>query len=178
MDDTRHVLSFLIPLLFSLDRRYFSHQELRDMFAITQEGLERSETQALLEREHGQQRVAGEELKRHKDFLHSLEGFAGISDHDLLFSKKEEAHQSGSNSGAGYNGAAQTWQPRAAPVVEGGWRIGQNKRLVNAGAAALMACAILVAVLLYRHSSMINQFCTMRSCAYHKYSKRNLQSDA
>lgn len=60
------------------------------MFAISPEALEASETRALLAEQHGGQRRPDAALAAHLAYLNRLEGFAGTSDHDLLFSKKEE----------------------------------------------------------------------------------------
>ncbi|MEW5317269.1 MAG: hypothetical protein WDW38_008580 [Sanguina aurantia] len=67
---------------------------LRDLFKVTDEGLASSETQKQLHTLHASQRKASAELQEHLTFLATLEGYAGISDHDLLFSTRpqEEVH--------------------------------------------------------------------------------------
>jgi len=65
--------------------RYFSSQDLRQLFMVSAAGLEVSETQRQLSRMHAHQRVATEEVQAHIRRLESLPSVAGISDHDLLF---------------------------------------------------------------------------------------------
>ncbi|XP_075395190.1 DNA excision repair protein ERCC-6-like [Tenrec ecaudatus] len=71
--------------------RYFSKQELRELFTI--EDFQNSATQLQLQSLHAAQRRSDEKLDEHIAYLHSL-GIAGISDHDLIFmhdlSVKEE----------------------------------------------------------------------------------------
>ncbi|XP_053435433.1 DNA excision repair protein ERCC-6-like isoform X2 [Nycticebus coucang] len=71
--------------------RYFSKQELRELFTI--EDLQNSVTQLQLQSLHAAQRRSDKKLDEHIAYLHSL-GIAGISDHDLMYtcdlSAKEE----------------------------------------------------------------------------------------
>ncbi|KAM5197594.1 DNA excision repair protein ERCC-6-like [Hipposideros larvatus] len=71
--------------------RYFSKQELRELFTI--EDFQNSVTQLQLQFLHAAQRRSDEKLDEHIAYLHSL-GIAGISDHDLMYthdlSVKEE----------------------------------------------------------------------------------------
>ncbi|XP_026955424.1 DNA excision repair protein ERCC-6-like [Sagmatias obliquidens] len=71
--------------------RYFSKQELRELFTI--EDFQNSATQMQLQSLHAAQRRSDKKLDEHIDFLHSLR-IAGISDHDLMYthdlSVKEE----------------------------------------------------------------------------------------
>ncbi|XP_013009197.1 DNA excision repair protein ERCC-6-like [Cavia porcellus] len=71
--------------------RYFSKQELRELFMI--EDLQKSATQLQLQSLHAAQRSSDKTLDEHIVYLHSL-GIAGISDHDLIYtcdlSVKEE----------------------------------------------------------------------------------------
>ncbi|KAM4819413.1 DNA excision repair protein ERCC-6-like [Thomomys bottae] len=71
--------------------RYFTKQELRELFTI--EDLQYSVTQLQLQSLHAAQRRSDEKLDEHITYLHSL-GIAGISDHDLMYthdvSTKEE----------------------------------------------------------------------------------------
>ncbi|XP_036126752.1 DNA excision repair protein ERCC-6-like [Molossus molossus] len=71
--------------------RYFSKQELRELFAI--EDFQNSVTQLQLQSLHAAQRRSDKKLDEHIAYLHSL-GIAGISDHDLMYtddlSVKEE----------------------------------------------------------------------------------------
>ncbi|XP_066213359.1 DNA excision repair protein ERCC-6-like isoform X1 [Saccopteryx leptura] len=71
--------------------RYFSKQELRELFTI--EDFQNSATQLQLQSLHAAQRRSNKELDEHIAYLHSL-GIAGISDHDLMYthdlSVKEE----------------------------------------------------------------------------------------
>lgn len=71
--------------------RYFSRQELRELFVI--EDFQNSATQLQLQSLHAAQRKSDKKLDEHIAFLYSL-GVAGISDHDLMYthdmSVKEE----------------------------------------------------------------------------------------
>ncbi|KAM7338902.1 hypothetical protein ACRRTK_002386 [Alexandromys fortis] len=71
--------------------RYFSKQELRELFTVGD--LQNSATQRQLQSLHAAQRRSDEKLDEHIAYLHSL-NIAGISDHDLMFthelSVKEE----------------------------------------------------------------------------------------
>ncbi|XP_014399938.1 PREDICTED: DNA excision repair protein ERCC-6-like, partial [Myotis brandtii] len=71
--------------------RYFSKQELRELFTI--EDFQNSVTQLQLQSLHAAQRRSDKKLDEHITYLHTL-GIAGISDHDLMYthdlSVKEE----------------------------------------------------------------------------------------
>ncbi|XP_077002890.1 DNA excision repair protein ERCC-6-like [Tamandua tetradactyla] len=62
--------------------RYFSKQELRELFTI--EDFQNSATQLQLQSLHAAQRRSDKKLDEHIAYLHSL-GIAGISDHDLMY---------------------------------------------------------------------------------------------
>ncbi|XP_059106906.1 LOW QUALITY PROTEIN: DNA excision repair protein ERCC-6-like [Peromyscus eremicus] len=64
--------------------RYFSKQELRELFTVGD--LQNSATQIQLQSLHAAQRRSDEKLDEHIAYLHSL-GIAGISDHDLMFTR-------------------------------------------------------------------------------------------
>ncbi|KAI4345067.1 hypothetical protein L6164_012234 [Bauhinia variegata] len=66
--------------------RYFSQQDLRELFSLPKEGFDVSVTQRQLEEEHGRQHTLDGSFKAHIDFLNS-QGIAGVSHHSLLFSK-------------------------------------------------------------------------------------------
>ncbi|KAM9373907.1 DNA excision repair protein ERCC-6-like [Phaethornis superciliosus] len=79
--------------------RYFSKQELRELFTL--EDTQTSATQIQLQSLHATQRKSDLELDEHIAYLHSLQMF-GISDHDLIYTREiaheehvesEEAHQ-------------------------------------------------------------------------------------
>ncbi|XP_010071528.1 PREDICTED: DNA excision repair protein ERCC-6-like, partial [Pterocles gutturalis] len=79
--------------------RYFSKQELRELFTL--EDTHTSATQIQLQSLHATQRKTDPQLDEHIAYLHSLEMF-GISDHDLMYTREiaheeqvesEEAHQ-------------------------------------------------------------------------------------
>ncbi|XP_009480556.2 DNA excision repair protein ERCC-6-like [Pelecanus crispus] len=79
--------------------RYFSKQELRELFTL--EDTRTSATQIQLQSLHATQRKTDPQLDEHIAYLHSLEMF-GISDHDLIYTREmaheeqvesEEAHQ-------------------------------------------------------------------------------------
>ena len=74
--------------------RYFALHELRDLFMVTTEGLAVSQTQTQLHNLHSNQRSHGPSLQRHLEWLRSVDGFAGVSDHDLLFSRQAD-HEGG-----------------------------------------------------------------------------------
>ncbi|OBS58186.1 hypothetical protein A6R68_10701 [Neotoma lepida] len=65
--------------------RYFSKQELRELFTVGD--LQNSATQMQLQSLHAAQRRSDEKLDEHIAYLHSL-GIAGISDHDLMFTRE------------------------------------------------------------------------------------------
>ncbi|XP_009088715.1 DNA excision repair protein ERCC-6-like [Serinus canaria] len=79
--------------------RYFSKQELRELFTL--ENTRTSATQIQLQSLHAMQRKSDLQLDEHLAYLHSLAMF-GISDHDLIYTREmaheeqvesEEAHQ-------------------------------------------------------------------------------------
>ncbi|RLV84242.1 hypothetical protein DV515_00016316 [Chloebia gouldiae] len=69
--------------------RYFSKQELRELFTL--EDTRTSATQIQLQSLHAMQRKSDLQLDEHLDYLHSLAMF-GISDHDLIYTR-EMAHE-------------------------------------------------------------------------------------
>ncbi|CAK9167906.1 unnamed protein product [Ilex paraguariensis] len=66
--------------------RYFSQQDLRELFSLPKQGFDVSPTQQQLHEEHDRLHTMIESLKGHIDFLETL-GIAGVSHHSLLFSK-------------------------------------------------------------------------------------------
>ncbi|GMY12529.1 protein CHROMATIN REMODELING 24 isoform X1 [Fagus crenata] len=66
--------------------RYFSQQDLRELFSIPKQGFDVSVTQQQLHEEHDCQHIMDDYLKAHIEFLQTL-GIAGVSNHSLLFSK-------------------------------------------------------------------------------------------
>ncbi|XP_020380465.2 DNA excision repair protein ERCC-6-like isoform X1 [Rhincodon typus] len=64
--------------------RYFSSQELRELFIL--EDPRASSTQRQLQSMHASQRRTDSILDQHLTFLHTLEMF-GVTDHDLIFSQ-------------------------------------------------------------------------------------------
>ncbi|KAK7318422.1 hypothetical protein RJT34_03122 [Clitoria ternatea] len=68
--------------------RYFSQQDLRELFSLPKEGFDVSVTQRQLEEEHDRQHTVDGFFKEHIEFLKSL-GIAGVSHHSLLFSKTQ-----------------------------------------------------------------------------------------
>ncbi|KAL0425681.1 UNVERIFIED_CONTAM: protein CHROMATIN REMODELING 24 [Sesamum radiatum] len=66
--------------------RYFSQQDLRDLFSLPKQGFDVSPTQQQLLEEHDHQHTMEESLRAHVEFLETL-SIAGISQHNLLFSK-------------------------------------------------------------------------------------------
>ncbi|KAG0612288.1 hypothetical protein M758_6G015500 [Ceratodon purpureus] len=69
--------------------RYFSQGELGEMFKVPETGFRVSLTQQQLHKEHYSQRKIDEGLQAHIEFLEGL-GIAGVSHHDLLFTKEAE----------------------------------------------------------------------------------------
>ncbi|KAI3700873.1 hypothetical protein L2E82_45514 [Cichorium intybus] len=66
--------------------RYFSQQDLKELFSLPKQGFDVSLTQQQLHEEHDCEHKMDSSLKDHTKFLESL-GIAGISHHSLLFSK-------------------------------------------------------------------------------------------
>ncbi|CAA0411848.1 unnamed protein product [Arabidopsis thaliana] len=66
--------------------RYFSQQDLRELFSLPKGGFDVSPTQQQLYEEHYNQIKLDEKLETHVKFLETL-GIAGVSHHSLLFSK-------------------------------------------------------------------------------------------
>ncbi|XP_015573004.2 protein CHROMATIN REMODELING 24 [Ricinus communis] len=66
--------------------RYFSQQDLRELFSLPKQGFDISLTQQQLHEEHDHQHKMDESLETHVNFLETL-GIAGVSHHSLLFSK-------------------------------------------------------------------------------------------
>ncbi|KAL1204052.1 Protein CHROMATIN REMODELING 24 [Cardamine amara subsp. amara] len=66
--------------------RYFSQQDLRELFSLPKGGFDVSPTQQQLYEEHYNQIKLDEALESHVKFLETL-GIAGVSHHSLLFSK-------------------------------------------------------------------------------------------
>ncbi|KAF5751779.1 DNA excision repair protein ERCC-6-like isoform X1 [Tripterygium wilfordii] len=66
--------------------RYFSQQDLRELFSLPKEGFDVSLTQRQLHEEHDSQHKMDEHLEAHIKFLES-QGIAGVSHHSLLYSK-------------------------------------------------------------------------------------------
>ncbi|KAJ6929201.1 protein CHROMATIN REMODELING 24 [Populus alba x Populus x berolinensis] len=66
--------------------RYFSQQDLRELFSLPKQGFDISLTQQQLHEEHDSQHKMDEFLESHIKFLET-QGIAGVSHHSLLFSK-------------------------------------------------------------------------------------------
>ncbi|XVF58791.1 hypothetical protein PTKIN_Ptkin07bG0094900 [Pterospermum kingtungense] len=66
--------------------RYFSQQDLRELFSLPKQGFDISLTQKQLHEEHDCQYKMDDLLETHIKFLETL-GIAGVSHHSLLFSK-------------------------------------------------------------------------------------------
>ncbi|CAN6802525.1 unnamed protein product [Brassica oleracea var. botrytis] len=72
--------------------RYFSQQDLRELFSLPKEGFDVSPTQQQLYEEHYNQIKLDEFLESHVKFLETL-GISGVSHHSLLFSKTAPIQQ-------------------------------------------------------------------------------------
>ncbi|KAL5704507.1 DNA helicase [Ranunculus cassubicifolius] len=70
--------------------KYFSQQDLRELFSLPKEGFDVSVTQRQLEEEHGQHNTMSDSLKEEIEFLESHD-IGGVSHHSLLFSKTAPA---------------------------------------------------------------------------------------
>ncbi|XP_074307947.1 protein CHROMATIN REMODELING 24 isoform X2 [Silene latifolia] len=68
--------------------RYFTQQDLKELFSLPKDGFDISPTQIQLHAEHGDQISMSNDLKDHIKFLESF-GIGGVSDHGLLYSKSE-----------------------------------------------------------------------------------------
>ncbi|CAI9102867.1 OLC1v1001222C1 [Oldenlandia corymbosa var. corymbosa] len=66
--------------------RYFSKQDLQELFSLPKQGFEISLTQQQLVEEHCQEQMMDDSIKADVEFLESLD-IAGVSQHSLLFSK-------------------------------------------------------------------------------------------
>ncbi|KAF9681810.1 hypothetical protein SADUNF_Sadunf05G0041300 [Salix dunnii] len=66
--------------------RYFSQQDLCELFSLPKQGFDISLTQQQLHEEHDSQHKMDEFLESHVKFLET-QGIAGVSHHSLLFSK-------------------------------------------------------------------------------------------
>ncbi|GLC44458.1 hypothetical protein PLESTM_001599400 [Pleodorina starrii] len=80
--------------------RYFTQTELRDLFAVTTEGLEQSTTQEQLHEMHTHQRNASEETRRHLEQLQKMDAVAGLHDHNLLFTQRPAEQAPSAQEGA------------------------------------------------------------------------------
>jgi len=73
--------------------RYFSLLELKDLFKMDLTEAAHSSTQNHLNSLHQNQRVLSKETEGEISFLESMPEYAGVSDHDLLYSHKVEVSQ-------------------------------------------------------------------------------------
>lgn len=95
--------------------RYFSGNDLRELFTVSEQGLDASETAAQLEEMHGSDRQYHAALQEHLTALSKIKYFQATSDHSLLYKQDGAgAQQAGSEQGAaaanqpfGSNSAAQ-----------------------------------------------------------------------
>ncbi|KZV27507.1 protein CHROMATIN REMODELING 24 [Dorcoceras hygrometricum] len=103
--------------------RYFSQQDLRDLFSLPKQGFDISLTQQQLHEEHDRQHTMEDSLKAHVKFLETL-NIAGVSQHSLLFSKTapvqevEEEEQVGRLKASTFYGNAST-RPSREQNVDG-----------------------------------------------------------
>jgi SNF2 family DNA or RNA helicase len=74
----------------SLPTAYFTNSELKDLFTLNKEEMHSSSTRLALNAVHAGNSEDDSSLHHHIQFLHTLDGFVGTSDHDLLFSHKPE----------------------------------------------------------------------------------------
>ncbi|CAG9465715.1 unnamed protein product [Pedinophyceae sp. YPF-701] len=118
--------------------RYFTQSELRQLFEVTAAGLQASETQAQLHEMHAQQRRVTPELQRHLDWLAGVDGYAGISDHDLLY-VQDAADTSGTpqprQTVQSRRGAAPEWTRGVGTGAKGGAMARKMAAAASRGAA-------------------------------------------
>ncbi|BBN00514.1 DNA excision repair protein ERCC-6-like [Marchantia polymorpha subsp. ruderalis] len=67
--------------------RYFSQQELHDLFRVPETGFQVSVTQRQMAEEHAGEHRTDKDLEEHIRYLEGLSMIAGVSHHDLLYSK-------------------------------------------------------------------------------------------
>eukprot|EP00884_Botryococcus_braunii_P020558 jgi/Botrbrau1/7186/Bobra.0300s0016.1 len=111
--------------------RYFSQQDLRNLFRIEPGELDWSTTQKQLHDLHARHRVESDKLKQHLSWLAALEGFAGISDHDLLFSVNEEGSTVDTRKAEGNGTWFDKWKSESTKhdrVVHGGTKLTAGAR--------------------------------------------------
>ncbi|XP_051147249.1 protein CHROMATIN REMODELING 24 [Andrographis paniculata] len=115
--------------------RYFSQQDLKDLFSLPKQGFDVSLTQQQLLEEHDQEHTMDESLRDHVKFLETL-NIAGVSQHSLLFSKaapaqaveiEEEVRRPRANV---FMGNA-PWRPSREQDVEGAQYAFNPKDVVN-----------------------------------------------
>ena len=138
--------------------RYFSADETSQLFEVTESGMRSSRTQAELERLHAHQRRWTEELKDVEAPMLTRLGCAGVSDHDLLFSKEDSTKAGdgasvlsagGGGGGGGKGGAggkAAGGKEKPGKAARGGWKgvdagWGGDARLAGLAIAAGSAVA-------------------------------------
>ena len=137
--------------------RYFSADETSQLFEVTESGMRSSRTQAELERLHAHQRRWTEELKNVEAPMLTRLGCAGVSDHDLLFSKEDSTKagdgasvlSAGGGGGGGKGGAggkAAGGKEKPGKAARGGWKgvdagWGGDARLAGLAIAAGSAVA-------------------------------------
>ncbi|CAO2044362.1 unnamed protein product [Urochloa humidicola] len=107
--------------------RYFSKNEIRELFSLPQQGFDISLTQKQLQEEHGQQVEMDESLKQHIQFLEQ-QGIAGVSHHSLLFSKTATLPTLSEND-------ALDSKPRGMPMMPQHYYKGSSSDYVASGAA-------------------------------------------
>lgn len=73
--------------------RYFSLADLKDLFRLDATEAMHSSTQKQLESLHSHERILSEKAESEIRFLDTIPTFVGLSDHDLLFSRKNELSQ-------------------------------------------------------------------------------------
>jgi SNF2 family DNA or RNA helicase len=111
--------------------RYFSAEDTSQLFEVTDEGLARSTTQMELERLHAGERKWTRELAEVEAPLLDRLGAAGVSDHDLLFSKEDSTKAGegatmlsggGGGGGGGGKGAGGKASAASGKSSKGGWK--------------------------------------------------------
>jgi superfamily II DNA/RNA helicase len=94
--------------------RYFTQEQLSDLFSAPDGALESSETKKQLDELHGGERECSDEVARELEHAESLSWAAGLTDHDMLFSRPDE-----SSTGSGTKGPICIESSESAPAASG-----------------------------------------------------------
>ncbi|KAM0847093.1 hypothetical protein ACQ4PT_055225 [Festuca glaucescens] len=85
---TKDVIVYRLMTSATVEEKIYKSQEIQDLFSLPEQGFDVSLTQKQLQEEHGHPLDMDESLREHIEFLEQ-QGIAGVSHHNLLFSKTE-----------------------------------------------------------------------------------------